>query len=113
MGDELMQLFDPARPKIGDRLAYITPAGKPAGTIPPWIFYPRTDGRVYLSIYLMVQPNNARQYEWQLSPAIFSTEYLAWLDDPEEWYQSRLGWQWEEIPPPSAKNKFSLADIGL
>lgn len=108
-----MHLYDPSRPKIGPHLAYTTPSSRPAGAIPPWTIYPRSDGYVYLSIFLMTQPNNARQYEWRFAPADFLLAYLEWLDDPEAWYRSRLGWAWEDIPSAPPKNKFSLSDIGL
>lgn len=108
-----MKLFDPARPKIGARLAYITPTGKPAGTIPPWTLYPVTQYKVNLYIYLMTRPNNAVCYQLVLGLAEFPQLHFEWSEDPEEWYRSQLGWQWEEIPSAPAKNKFSLSDIGL
>lgn len=116
-----MHLYDPLRPKIGDRLAYCRPDGKPTGTIPPWVVYPRPDGYVYLSIYLMTQPNNASQYEFRFAPADFLMLYLEWLDGPEEWYVKHLGWKWEDAAPAITKTpthrtpaaRLSLADIGL
>jgi len=113
-----MNYFDPGRPQVLNRPAYLT-HGKPVAPLPYIAIMPKDDDSLQLSTWLLAGPgSNAAGYYWAtIKREDLEGFFRQWVEDPEACLKARFSWQPETAaegrPQAKAKANLTLDDLGL
>jgi hypothetical protein len=114
-----MHYFDPTRPIVANRAAYISPSGKAIAPLPSLCVTPREGGIIEVGMWLLDSRMSSSYYALDATSERSLGEILtAWIADPELFLQVEFDYLYEPGPVRAHPTVFdapqvSLADLGL
>lgn len=112
-----MDYFDPGRPMVSHRPAYVGPTGRTIAPLPPLTIIPLPNARLTLGMWLLVDASlSARYFSIDIDKSALADYISEWIANPETFMAHHYGYRFVDGPafrPASPSPPLSLADLGL